>query len=87
VGVRSEFVYRQAKKKNSGSTVGHVNVKDIKQFRILLPPIELQTQFATIVSKTETLREQCKSSFVELENLYSSLSQEALRESWSFQNH
>ena len=39
--VRSEFVYRQAKKKNNGSTVGHVNVKDIKRFQILNPPIEL----------------------------------------------
>ena len=77
--VRSEFVYRQAKKKNSGSTVGHVNVKDIKQFRIFNPPIELQTQFAHIVEKTEALKTQYQQSLQELENLYGSLSQKAFR--------
>ncbi|MCF1750200.1 restriction endonuclease subunit S [Mariniradius sediminis] len=77
--VRSEFVYRQAKKKNSGSTVGHVNVKDIKQFRIYNPPIELQTQFAQIVEKTEVLKTQYQQSLQELENLYGSLSQRAFR--------
>lgn len=77
--VRSDFVYRQAKKKNSGSTVGHVNVKDIKQFRILNPPIELQTRFAQIVEKIESLKSQYQSSLQELENLYGSLSQRAFR--------
>ncbi|MBS0647563.1 MAG: restriction endonuclease subunit S [Verrucomicrobia bacterium] len=77
--VRSEFVYRQAKKKNSGSTVGHVNVKDIKQFRIFNPPIELQNQFAQIVEKTEALKTQYQQSLQELENLYGSLSQKAFR--------
>lgn len=77
--VRSEFVYRQAKKKNSGSTVGHVNVKDIKQFRVYYPPIELQNQFAQIVEKTEALKSQYQQSLQELENLYGSLSQKAFR--------
>jgi type I restriction enzyme S subunit len=77
--VRSEFVYRQAKKKNSGSTVGHVNVKDIRQFRILYPPITLQIQFAQIVEKTEALKTQYQQSLSELENLYGSLSQKAFK--------
>lgn len=77
--VRSEFVYRQAKKKNSGSTVGHVNVKDIRQFRLLNPPIELQTQFAQIVEKIEALKAQYQSSLQKLENLYGSLSQRAFK--------
>ena len=77
--VRSEFVYRQAKKKNSGSTVGHVNVKDIKQFRVYNLPIELQTPFAKIVEKTESLKTQYQQSLQELENLYGSLSQKAFK--------
>lgn len=77
--VRSAFVYRQATKKNSGSTVGHVNVKDIKQFRILNPPIELQIQFAQIVEKTEALKTQYQQSLTELESLYGSLSQKAFK--------
>lgn len=85
--VRSEFVYRQAKKKNSGSTVGHVNVKDIKQFRVYNPPIELQTQFAQIIEKTEALKTQYQQSLQELENLYGSLSQKAFRGELTLKNH
>ncbi len=55
---RSEFVYPQAKKKDSGSNVSHVNVKDIRQFQILSPPLKLQNEFAQIVEKTETLKTQ-----------------------------
>jgi len=77
--VRSDFVYRQAKKKNSGSTVGHVNIKDIRQFRILNPHIALQSQFAQIVEKTEAIKTQYQQSLQELENLYGSLSQRAFK--------
>ena len=77
--VRSDFVYRQAKKKNSGSTVGHVNVKDIKQFRILNPPFGLQNDFAKQVQLIEILKSKYKSSLLELENLYGSLSQRAFK--------
>lgn len=77
--IRTEFVYRQAKKKNSGSTVGHVNVKDIKRFIVYNPPIELQSKYADIVEKTEALKTQYQQSLQELENLYGSLSQKAFR--------
>ncbi|MCF8266571.1 MAG: hypothetical protein K9I69_00725 [Ignavibacteriales bacterium] len=60
-------------------TVGHVNVKDIKQFRVYNPPIELQNQFAQIIEKTEALKTQYQQSLQELENLYGSLSQNAFR--------
>lgn len=75
--VRSDFVYRQAKKKNSGATVGHVNVKDIKKFKIYNPPIKLQTKFSQIVEITEELKTQYEHSLKELENLYGSMSQKA----------
>jgi type I restriction enzyme S subunit len=44
--INSDFVYRQAKRMNMGSTVGHVNVSDVKKFDILCPPVSLQTKFA-----------------------------------------
>lgn len=49
----SDFVYSQARKMNSGSTVGHVNVKDVKKFNILVPPLELQNQFAEQIQLIE----------------------------------
>lgn len=73
----SDFVYKQAKNNNSGSTVGHVNVKDIRKFKVLFPPLDIQIQFSNIVDKIDILKAQYKSSLAELENLYDSLSQKA----------
>jgi type I restriction enzyme S subunit len=50
-----------------------------EKIKMIKPPIELQTQFATIVTKSETLKEQYKKGLVELENLYGSLSQRAFK--------
>ncbi|MBK7439961.1 MAG: restriction endonuclease subunit S [Bacteroidetes bacterium] len=52
-------------------------VGKLEQIEIIFPPIEIQNQFASIVTKTETLKEQYKNSLQELENLYESLSQKA----------
>jgi type I restriction enzyme S subunit len=77
--VRSDFVYRQALRKNSGSTVGHVNVKDIKQFKIVLPPLELQNEFSLIVNNINS-QKQLQSQHVEYsENLFQSLLQKAFK--------
>ena len=42
----STHVYEQAKAKNSGCGVGHVNVKDIKVFKIYIPPLSEQQRIA-----------------------------------------
>lgn len=51
----------------------------IKGLEILNPPIELQNQFPQLVEKVEVLKEQYKSSLLELENLYGSLSSKAFK--------
>ena len=51
--VISDDVYRQAVEKNNASTVAHVNVKDVKQFRIPLPSLDKQNQFASFVEQTD----------------------------------
>lgn len=73
--------YYQFNLKNLARTVAQptLNIKQIEELKIPVPPIELQTQFATIVTKTETLKEQYKNSLQELENLYGSLSQQAFK--------
>jgi len=77
--VISDYVYKQAKNNNSGSTVGHVNVKDIRKFKVLFPPLDIQIQFSNIVDKIDILKTQYQSSLSELENLYGSLSQKAFK--------
>ncbi|MCC6384487.1 MAG: restriction endonuclease subunit S [Bacteroidia bacterium] len=60
-------------------TQPNLNTGIMKNFKIILPPINLQTQFALIVEKTEALKTQYQQSLSELENLYGSLSQKAFR--------
>ena len=55
--VISPYVYDQAKAKNTGCGVGHVNVRDIKEFSINLPQINDQQ---TIVARLDVLNEKCK---------------------------
>lgn len=72
-------VKQQINKLSSGSTVKHLSVPACKKFLIKVPPLDLQSQFAKIVEKTESLKAQYQSSLQELENLYGSLSQRAFR--------
>ena len=53
----SDVVLRQAQDKNVASTVAHVNVKDIKQFVIPIPPLPLQQAFAEKVEAIERQKE------------------------------
>jgi len=43
----SSWTYKQAAQKVGGAASPHVNIRDIRQFRCLLPPIELQREFGT----------------------------------------
>lgn len=62
-----------------GQTRARISSGQIAKISIPVPPLELQTQFAQIVEKTESLKTQYKQSLKELEQLYGSLSQKAFR--------
>lgn len=49
----SDDVYQQAVVKNNASTVAHVNVKDVKQFKVPLPSLDKQKKFADFVHKVD----------------------------------
>ncbi len=53
--INSSALYHQALKKTSGSTVGHVNVKDVANFVGFCPPLSLQLRFGSIVRTIEGL--------------------------------
>jgi restriction endonuclease S subunit len=74
-GGRSRFM----RKAGQTAVQFNINSKQISDIDIPVPPIELQTQFANIVTKIEALKEQYKNSLQELENLYGSLSQRAFK--------
>lgn len=71
----SERVYRQALEKNNASTVAHVNVKDVKQFVVPLPPLDLQNQFADFVAQVDKSKLAVQKSLEQLEILKKSLMQ------------
>lgn len=62
-----------------GANIQNISQQTLEKLKILTPPIELQTQFAQIVEKTEALKTQYQQSLTELENLYGSLSQKAFK--------
>ena len=59
------------------ATISHLTGEKLKKMKLPIPPIELQTQFAQIVEKTEVLKTQYQQCLQVLENLYGSLSQKA----------
>jgi restriction endonuclease S subunit len=66
------------------ATISHLTGEKLKKMKLPIPPLELQTQFAQIVEKTEAIKTQYQQSLQELENLYGSLSQKAFRGGVSF---
>lgn len=72
----SDDVYRQAKAKNNASTVAHVNVKDVKQFLIPLPPLDLQNQFADFVRQVDKSKAVVQEALDKAQLLFDSLMQE-----------
>lgn len=59
----------------SGSASPHINVGDIKAFSIIVPPIELQKQFAAFVEQTDKSKAEIKKSLEQLEKLKKALMQ------------
>ncbi|MFH1004251.1 MAG: restriction endonuclease subunit S [Bacteroidota bacterium] len=76
---KQDFFIGILSKAAKGASYPAVSDKQVKEIKIPIPPMELQTQFANIVKKTEKLKEQYKNSLQELENLYGSLSQKAFK--------
>ncbi|OUM88571.1 restriction endonuclease subunit S [Parageobacillus thermoglucosidasius] len=64
---------------NSGATREALNYTQIKNFNILLPPLELQNKFAEIVQKIESQKDLLQKSLEELENNFHSLMQRAFK--------
>ncbi|AJQ27929.1 restriction endonuclease subunit S [Pelosinus fermentans] len=56
-----------------------INQQSLKSIIIIVPPVNLQNQFAAIVEKVEVLKAKYTQSLTDLENLYGSLSQRAFK--------
>lgn len=68
------FLYN-ALKGQSGSASPHINVGDIKAFCMIVPPIDLQTQFAAFVAQVDKSKVAVQKSLDEVQLLFDSLMQ------------
>ena len=57
----------------------NINLEVLRALSVPKPPIELQSEFATIVEKVEALRSRYQQSLTDLEALYGALSQQAFK--------
>ena len=73
VAMNFETFLRKALGGISGSASPHINVGDIKAFDIILPPLELQKQFAAFVEQTDKSKLTIQASLDKLELLKKSL--------------
>ena len=67
------------KKINAGGTREALNFKQIGNMKIPLPPLPLQQHFASIVEKTEKIKENLKKTQSNAEELFNSLMTKAFR--------
>lgn len=77
LGFQEKYMYNYA----STTTVAYMNKTICNSIPIVVPPIDIQNKFASTVEKAEVLKGQYKQSLQELENLFGSLIQRALKES------
>lgn len=62
-----------------GVTMKNLNSSILEKMKVIVPPPDLQNQFAAIVEKVEDLKSRYQQSLADLENLYGALSQKAFK--------
>ncbi|MGL5676447.1 MAG: restriction endonuclease subunit S [Cellulosilyticaceae bacterium] len=66
--IKSDSLQRKIRTGSKGISIRHLHLKEIKELDVLLPPIELQNQFAEFVQQVDKLKFDMEQSLVELEN-------------------
>lgn len=59
--------------------MANINAQELQDINILIPPLDLQNQFAAIVEKTEQQKSLMQQSLAEMENNFNSLMQRAFK--------
>lgn len=69
-------MYQKIRENMGGAAITRLTLVKIKNIEIPLPPLSLQTRFASIVTEIETQKAQIQKALSEAENLFNSLMQE-----------
>jgi len=73
--LKSEYFLKHATDNSTGSTIKNVSLKTMRGYPVVLPPLSLQNKFATIVQKTESIKQKMHASLDEMDNLFNALMQ------------
>ena len=76
VAMNSDSFLDNALKGVSGSASPHINVGNIKAFRMIMPPIELQKQFSNFVKQVDKSKVKVQKALDETQKLFDSLMQQ-----------
>ena len=77
--MNNPFVYSQAARASRGAAQPTVNLGDIKEFKVIIPPLPLQEKFAAIVQKSDRIRAQQRESLRQAEHLFQTILHRAFR--------
>jgi type I restriction enzyme, S subunit len=77
--LEAESTYREAERLTGGSASPHLNVGEIRNFTVPIPPLTLQEQYDYIVRRFERLRAQQLEAARQAEHLFQTLLHKAFR--------
>lgn len=75
--IRSTAIQRNIQKKTYGIALQQINLKDIRELKLINPPISLQNKFADIVKNTEIIKKKMITQEEALEMQFQSLMQKS----------
>ncbi len=76
---RSTFFQRILEEQAPESAQKNINLKILNELSVIIPPIELQNEFAQFVQQADKLKFEMEQSLTELENNFNSLMQKAFK--------
>lgn len=68
--LRTDFYHNYIKGYATGTNVIHLNLDGVKWYNVVLPPIEIQNKFATIVEKVEKMKSKLMKDKKDMDELY-----------------
>jgi len=77
--LQSTGIQREIKRLAKGATLIQINLKDLREMKIICPPITLQNQFAERIQAIEAQKQQAQASLQKSEDLFNSLLQRAFK--------
>ncbi|EAQ40489.1 type I site-specific deoxyribonuclease [Dokdonia sp. MED134] len=76
---KTKRIQNQIKRLSKGATLVQINLKDLRELKIIQPPIELQNQFANKIALIEQQKALAKQELQESEDLFNCLLQKAFK--------